>query len=283
MKPTGDKAVEHSVEQSHKLPRSASGGSASARPALQSAAGQLSASLGELLNTEFHVDPEGASEQTWRQLASSLEDPTCRWTLDCSGRTGWLTLAGPVLHAAVDCLLGGTGQVACRRAELTSIEHRVAGRLAEKVSEAIGGATGMALKLNSDSAEPGDPQQLGQQGCLLSFRVSLSGHSGTISLGLPTKLGRLLTDAELEKNLAAGSSHQGPAATGPVELSVVADAADLPAEHLADLKAGDLLVTDADCEGELEVRIDGKPSHSAKLGSRNGKRAISIVRPLDED
>ena len=66
-------------------------------------------------------------------------------------------------------------------------------------------------------------------------------------------------------------------------MSVVTDAADLPTEHLADLSPGDVLVTDVDCEGEVVVRINGQPSHTAKLGSRNGKRAITIVKPLDED
>jgi len=279
MEPASDRVAEHSVDQFQKPAGSASGESVPAGQMLQKAAGQLSNSLGELFDAEFRVDCASACEQ----LASCREYPICRWALDCAEGPARLVVAGPVLHAAVDCLLGGTGQPIRRQAELTSIERRVVGRLAEKISQVIGSAVGTCFRLGSDLPEQGRFEQFDRQGRVVSFRVRLSDYGGTISLALPDNLACLLTETEPQDGPSADPSGRGPAAADAVELSVVADAADLPAEHLADLKAGDVLVTDADCEGELEVRIDGRATHSAKLGSRNGKRAITIVRSLDED
>jgi flagellar motor switch protein FliM len=62
---------------------------------------------------------------------------------------------------------------------------------------------------------------------------------------------------------------------------VAVEGVDLSPEELARMEAGDILSTDSDADGEVIVRIDGVPRFAARLGSADGRRAITITRRLD--
>ena len=70
---------------------------------------------------------------------------------------------------------------------------------------------------------------------------------------------------------------------GPVEISVTAAEGDvvLGPDELADLSAGDILTTDAPAGGEVIVRVAGIPKYRARLGACNGRRAVTILGPIE--
>jgi len=275
MEPAGAQVKKHPAGESQEPSLPVPGESLPPSATLKTVGTRIGEALGGLLDAEIRVESDSPNQRS----GIPLEPPVCSWRLRYRKAPAILTISGPMVHAAVDRLLGGEGAAAQGRAELTGIEKRVAGRLAESICQAISDAAEVKLALGPPAGQADVETPSDWNADSVSFGVSMFGLEGAVLLASPGGPGPL---ADKTKPVD-GRSVPAADGTGPVELSVLADAGDLPSEHLAEIKAGDVLVTDSDCEGELEVRIDGQTTHFAKLGSKNGKRAITIVRPLDEN
>ena len=75
------------------------------------------------------------------------------------------------------------------------------------------------------------------------------------------------------------SSDEGQRET--TELSVQVDLPYVTAAQLEQLQVGDVLLTNVDADGLVEVLLDGKAAFQARLGSAGGRRAVELTRPVE--
>jgi len=212
----------------------------------------------------------------YAEFLSSVGEPACCWLLE--GRAGgqatghliWLELSPNVAAAMVDSLLGGSRELPPR--PITSIDRRLLRRYVDAVADAIQITCSRVAPLkvalpDSQRARPGADETV----FAATFTISLSSRQGTMRLCLPAAIAQAAT--------ATGQARQ---AGDEVEVSVTTDETRIPRSQLAGLAAGDVLVTDSDADGEIIVRLNGKKAFAGRLGSSNGKRAVTITRPADQ-
>lgn len=207
-----------------------------------------------------------------------------------ASETVWWELAPPVAHAMVDCLIGGVGSPAPDRLP-TSIERRVLRRVVEAAADsfirACADRAPLTLRLTDDHPDL-SPETISDdtQATVLvaSFTVALTGIEGTMRVCLSASLvGLIAGGGGAGDENVRGEEAREDAGGESVELSAAAPEAPVPSEELADLAPGDVLVTDVDADAELTVRVDGREEFGARLGSRNGKRAVTITRRFEQE
>ena len=156
---------------------------------------------------------------------------------------------------------------------LTAMERRILLRLAE------GAAVSLSAAWPGDSkpALTAEIQPVGSDaaGCgravVVTFEVTFLGHVGTMRL---CAAGGVL-DAWITGDFAARG------APALLEVTAAIEGVRLDDAELAELAAGDLLVTEVPADGEVIVRIGGIPKFAARLGTADGRKLLTITRRLD--
>lgn len=262
----------------------------------------LAGPISTLLNTPVQIALAGVDSLRHTDLLASLRETDCCWSSTGGGgesgepaepsasETVWWELAPPVAHAMVDCLMGGVGSPAPERPP-TSIERRVLRRVVEAAADSFTRACAdrapLTLRLTDDHPDL-SPETISEdtQATVLvaSFTVAITGTEGTMRVCLPTSLvGLIAGGGGAGDENVRGEEAREDAGGESVELSAAAPEAPVPSEELADLAPGDVLVTDVDADAELIVRVDGREEFGARLGSRNGKRAVTITRRIEQE
>ena len=262
----------------------------------------LAGPVSTLLKRPVQIALAGVDSVHHTDLLASLRETDCCWrSTEGGGESGepaepsasetvWWELAPPVAHAMVDCLMGGVGSPAPDRPP-TSIERRVLRRVVEAAADsfirACAGRAPLTLRLTGDHPDL-SPETISEdtQAMVLvaSFTVALTGTEGTMRVCLPTSLvGLIAGGGGAGDENVRGEEAREDAGGESVELSAAAPEAPVPSEELADLAPGDVLVTDVDADAELTVRVDGREEFGARLGSRNGKRAVTITRRIEQE
>ncbi len=206
---------------------------------------------------------------------SAAGEPTLRYVLAVDSHFLCLDFSPESAFAIIDRLVGGDGQgpLFVPDRSLTEIERGVLGRAARLGVEALrtawpGDASTAELRETLGDAAWGDGGVLA-----VRFPLQLAARQGVICLALPESL---------VQSLASGSAVQA-SPQAEVEISVDIDGPSVDAAELAALSVGDIVTSDVDAaNGEVIVRVDGRPRFAARLGTRNGKRAITITRVLDD-
>jgi flagellar motor switch protein FliM len=225
------------------------------------------------------VDISLASVEGFRR---NVQEPTCCYTLiarpsrDADGGAAvagigelWVDVGAEIAHLVLEALLGGNRTPATDR-PLTAVERRLLRRLPQAVSECLSAAlmrAGMSVELSDRSTAAA---AAAGPAAVLTFRLTCRGADGAMRVALPAAL--------LEAMLPAGLGDLGQWAA--IELSAALPDAALPASEAAALEVGDILTTDTPADGEVTVRLAGVAKFAARLGAADGKRAITITRPL---
>lgn len=200
----------------------------------------------------------------------------------------WVDVAIEIAHPILDVLLGDSARrPPTTDRPLTAVERRLLQRLPEAAAEALTSAlarTGHTVALADRAASPSPPPPSRQPAAVLTFRLSIRasagpGHrdrtparfaDGTMRICLPA--------AMLAAALPTGSAELAQWAA--IELSAALPDTSLPAADAAALAVGDILTTDTPVNGEVTVRLAGVAKFAARLGACDGRRAITITRPL---
>ena len=118
----------------------------------------------------------------------------------------------------------------------------------------------------------------------IGFQLSLGDRRGMLRLGLPYRaIERLGLDRRETRHCDSTDAdaaapppiRQHPDAT--VDIVVTAATTPITAAELADLRVGDVLVTETSPDTPLEVLIDGTPEFRAAAGVHRGRKAIRIT------
>jgi len=251
-----------------------------------------------LLSTSVQITPAGLTPLTYAAFLASLEEAACCWLLsaeisdgseapqDTVGGVIWLELSPALVAATVSCLLNGGEDASPDRVRApTQIERRLIRRFMDLAAEVIA-RTWQSLRICA-MAEDSAPARRGadpnEPVLAVTFAAALAGVDGAMRLCLPKRLAKALRPAapagRYEPNDVPADDKSD---AREVVLSVAAPDAVIPAEDIARIAPGDVLVTDTDAEDELIVRLEGQEQFAARLGLRNGKRAITITRRIED-
>ena len=251
-------------------------------------ADDLAASLSTLLRTPVTVHTRGAERCDWAQFRRSVSELTCCFPLagDDGRAAAWVEIPAALAFAFCARMLGGAGGAEGGEREipdrpLTPIERRVLGRVVDTVATCLATASPQLRRPDGQADTTAPPPD--EPAAVLRLSVSMQPHAE------PLRICLLCRDLPGELRPAAdtaGQYHaiQVPAASGetPLELSVALDECAIDPDELAGLSRGDILVTDADADGEVIVRVAGIPKFIARLGTTEGKRVVKITRRLDQ-
>jgi len=202
---------------------------------------------------------------------------------------GCLEICPELAYVMIDRLLGGSHEGAFIPARpLTSLERNLLRRVAALTAESLARAWPTyppALRVAEDQpAPPPEPGAIYQESVwAATFALKVSRYDGALRLAIPL---RWVSWGSADGASKAGGGEyatQRPltsGAQGSVELSAAVEGAAIALEDLASLAPGDVVTTDSQADGEVIVRIAGIPKFAARLGSSNGRRAITITRRI---
>lgn len=242
--------------------------------ALHPAGSKLAAALAEALAQQVHAAVEvrfaHVQRRTFLEILTAEGVPPCLYYLQAAGQcAGWVQFSSNVFLPMLDCLLGGDGRhVPASPRAMTYVERRLGRRLiaaaAAQVSRLLGGPDSPPLTPGEPPASPPGPQPFIE----ISFTVLAVDQPGMLRIGLDSALVRALPLVETARPL------------GIMELSVTSPETAIPADELASLAPGDILATDIDADAPVVIRLAGIPKYSARLGSYEGRRAVTVIGRL---
>ena len=250
-------------------PRSAPG----ARRTIESAplARLLTESSSSLLNTPFAASSMDFCTVRYGEFISSVDHAGCCWMLNSDAGAIWLELSQQIALVVSDRLLGGNGLPGKARRSPTAVERSILGRFVEMVAECIARILRVPVALKA--APKAQLRRLDETVAVISIAVVVDGCDGLMRLCLTESLAGMLATQ-------AGENQPPPGRR--VTISAATAEARIPADQLAGLSAGDVLVTDTEAEGELDILADGKATFAGTLASRNGRKVIKITRRLGD-
>jgi flagellar motor switch protein FliM len=231
----------------------------------------------------------------YSQFAFSRSKPTCYLVLQATPLPASLALdlSPGLLYPMLDSLLGG-GKHVCplpQRAP-TELEQRLARRVVRLLLDELHDAWEplLAVDLSIDRVES-DAQRVrvvapGEEVVVLNFTARVTEQSGVFSLCLPQRAIRKIVDKLLVGELAGSEAtalSSVHAATETVELVAHFDAEPLSRIELDQLREGDVLLTDLDADGWVQLSVDGRPAFQARPGTLDGRRAVVLGPPLSSE
>lgn len=236
----------------------------------------ISRSLQRLVEVEL-VD---AQTLTYSQYVYSRPAPTCYSVLSASPLPAPLAFdfSPSALYPMLDCMLGG-GKHKCEIPDRppTMLEQRLARRLLGLMLDELHDAWEplLAVELSIERIES-QPQRVrvvapGEHVVALTFEVKLADQSGELSLCLPER-----AMAKVIDKLLAAKAAQAAIPVPTRDLQVCFDAEIVDSHRLLQLKPGDVLMTEIDIDGLVDVEVEGNIVGQGRLAAAKGRRAVVV-------
>jgi len=230
------------------------------------------AALSADLRSIVEVKLTSVDQLTYSEFVFSLENPTCFNLLKAEPLEGNLILdINPsILYPIIDRMLGGGKESgAISRRPLTEIELRLVRKITTKFLAELKRAWENVLELNLEVERVESNPQLVQivppneVVVLISFELTIGDVRGMMNLCVPFN--------SIERRLH-------PA---PVERVATLARSTISTKDLLELRVGDIITTDKDVEGLMEVNIAGVTKFLASPGAFRGQKAVQIQETLE--
>ncbi|NLX56399.1 MAG: flagellar motor switch protein FliM [Planctomycetaceae bacterium] len=258
------------------------------------------AAMSALLRSIVEVKLTSVDQLTYSEFIFSLENPTCFNLLAARPLEGNLILdINPsILYPVINRLLGGgkeSGAIA-RRA-LTEIELRLVRRITDLFLHDLKRAWANILPLEFEVERVESNPQLVQivppneVVVLISFELTLGDVRGMMNLCIPfnaiERIGNKLTTnnwvsytrvAATEESIQQVSKRLEGAL---VELVATLASSRITTADLLGLRVGDIVTTEQDVHGPLEISVEGVPKFLASPGAVKGRKAVQVIGPLE--
>jgi flagellar motor switch protein FliM len=257
------------------------------------------AALSADLRSIVEVKLTSVDQLTYSEFVFSLENPTCFNLLRAEPLEGNLVLdINPsILYPIIDRMLGGgkeAGPVA--RRPLTEIELRLVRKITSKFLGELKKAWDTVLPLTLEVERVESNPQLVQfvppneVVVLISFELTIGEVRGMMNLCIPfnsiERISNRLTAnnwvsygrTEATKESMAQISRQ--IQTAPVELVVTLAESKISTKDLLELRVGDIITTEQDSAGVLQVLVEGIAKFQARPGAYRGHKAIQVENTL---
>ncbi len=255
----------------------------------QDVANRFADTLSRGLQRLVEVQLTEVRSMAFSQFAFSRPNPTCYFVLAAAPLPSNLALdlSPALLYPILDCLLGGGKQAfPLPQRPPTELEQRLAKRVVRMLLDELHDAWEPLLAVNlSIERIESQAQRVrvvapGEGVATLTFQARVAEQSGELTLCLPHRAIRKIVD-----KLLVGEFHGGDAAAlqllpgtdGEAELTAYFDAESISATELDNLRVGDVLLSDLDIDGLIDVSVDGRPTFKARPGAAQGRRAIALV------
>lgn len=259
------------------------------------------AALSALLRTIVEVKLTSVDQLTYSEFVFSLENPTCFNLINAEPLEGQLILdMNPsVLFPIIDRLLGGsTASAAPARRPLTEIELRLVSRITGLFLNEMQHAWENVLRLDlSVDRVESNPQLVqiipaNEVVILVSFELTVGDTRGMVNLCIPFNSIERISH-KLTSNSWISYSKRPPTAESmqlvserisDAPLEVVVELADtkITTADLIGLRVGDIIASEKDIQEPLVVSVEGLPKYEARAGQFKGRKAIEILRPVQE-
>ena len=258
------------------------------------------AALSADLRSIVEVKLTSVDQLTYSEFVFSLENPTCFNLLKADPLEGNLILdINPsILYPIIDRMLGGGKESgAVSRRPLTEIELRLVGKITTKFLAELKRAWANVLELDLAVERVESNPQLVQivppneVVVLISFELTISDVRGMMNLCVPFNSIERISNRLTANNWGSyGRSAATEESIGQisrrldhanVELVVTLAESQISTKDLIELRVGDIIATDMDVEGLLEVSVAGLPKFQASPGAFRGQKAIQIERSLE--
>lgn len=253
------------------------------------------AALSALLRSIVEVKLTSVDQLTYSEFVFSLENPTCFNLLRADPLEGNLILdINPsILYPIIDRLLGGgkeTGPLA--RRPLTEIELRLVARITDlflgELKLAWDNVLPLTLAVERVESNPQLVQIVppNEVVVLISFELTLGDIRGMMNLCIPfnaiERIGskisanRWTTYSPVAATDASIAQISQQLDGSRLSMSVTLAETQITTRDLLDLRVGDIITTDKDCQSPLDVLVEGVGKFLALPGAFKGRKAVQI-------
>lgn len=259
------------------------------------------AALSGYLRTIIEVSVAHIEQLTYSEFIHSLPNPTCFNLLKSEQLDGQLCLeiSPLIIYPIIDRLLGGSNaDLFIPQRPLTQIEQRLVQRITDRamhhLSEAWSNLTPVTFQLHDFESNPQLVQIVppNETVVVVGFELKMGNRAGTMSLCIPYNViepvieelsaqswfsaAKNQRSKQIEDVISRGLTKASLTVTGLLAQTTIT------LRDLMEMTAGDLIVTEKPANQHVVVCVEGERKFLAQIGQYKGKRALRIVRPIQE-
>jgi flagellar motor switch protein FliM len=254
----------------------------------------LAAQLSVYLRLEVTLQMTKLETLSYQKFCEALPSPTHLTLFKVEPREGvcLLDLSPRLGLTLVDRLLGGSAQSVDPTSEMSEIEMALLDQVAQLVLNEwcqlwrnLGSARPVLLGHENNgrflNTSPPDTMML-----VVAMEVALGDCVESMQLAFPFATIEPLVRQPGQNRETAGTSRRSPLNWNelfddlPIRINTEWHGLELSARDLAGLKPGDVLMLDANCFNQVEVRFERLPRFHGRLGTSGERLAVELTRPV---
>ncbi len=257
----------------------------SLRLAAASASERIQTGLTRLLRTAVGVNFLAVEQSTYRDYLAACENPACLAVFKTEGspETWLLDVSRSLAFAFVDCLLGGSASGLALDRPFTDVEIRLIDKALKTILHELTGdilRTGsLAMtSLVSDAGLAVQPTS-NEAVVLVSFEILCPPCQGLVQLCVPWKE---VSPTAVSNNVAVKSGVERirqSAVKVPVIVTARVARLKLSANDFAQLKPGDVLLTDKESSSSISLEVDGREIFRGTPGQCRNQKVFLVSSP----
>jgi flagellar motor switch protein FliM len=266
----------------------------------ESFARQLSTVLTTTLRAGASSTFVNVEQLTYDEYVRSLPNPSYMVVLALNPLPGaaLLQLPLPITFAAIDRLLGGTGEAAGPKRPLTEIEQNLMRSVVDRALRELEYAYETLVRVEAEIVHQESNPHLAQIAApsdmvlVVSFEMRIGEKHGHATICVPfTTMApvleslasqTLLQDQRGEDPIQWHQQVESALHTVPVEMCVRFDTVGLTSAEILALQVGDVIPLNHPVERPLRVTVDGAHCYDA-ISGRRGKRLAALIVDVNRD
>jgi flagellar motor switch protein FliM len=261
---------------------------------------QLSTVLATTLRSVAHCSLTTVEQLTYDEYVRSLPNPSFMVILSLNPLPGAavLQLPLPITFAAIDRLLGGSGEALSPKRPLTEIESNLMRGLIDRALRELEYAYESLVRVEAEVVQQEFNPQFAQiaapsdMALSVSFETRIGEKRGTSSICIPyATMQPVLEHLASQSLFQSGGSHdmldwagslENALSEVDVELSVSFDSVALTSADIVGLRVGDVVPLNHAVSKPVTVSVDGVDCYEAVTGRRGKRLACLIVGTHEE-
>jgi flagellar motor switch protein FliM len=259
---------------------------------------QLTTVLATTLRSVAQVTLSSVEQVTYDEYIRSLPNPSYMTIVSLNPLPGAavLQLPLPIAFAAVDRLLGGTGEALSPKRPLTEIESNIMRSLMERALRELEYAYESLVRVEAEIVQQEFNPQFAQvaapsdMAITVSFETRIGEKRGAASLCIPYDMMQPVLESLASQQLFADRTSRDPelwaaslhdaVSEVTVDVRVNFDSVQLASTDILELRVGDVIPLEHSIEAPLTVEVDGVPCYRAVTGRRGKRLACLIVEDI---
>ncbi len=255
---------------------------------------QLSTVLATSLRAVAQVTLRSVEQVTYDEYVRSLANPSYLTILSLNPLPGaaMFQLPLPIAFAAVDRLLGGTGESLSPKRPLTEIESNIMRALTERALRELEYSYESLVRVEAEIVQQEFNPQFAQvaapsdMAITVIFDMRIGEKRGTATLCIPYDTMQPVLESLASQQLFADRTGRDPEAwaaslsaavsEAPVDLRVTFDTVALASSDILELAIGDVIPLEHHIDAPLTVSVDDVACYRAVTG-RHGKRLACLI------